>query len=140
MIIVRHRFVFDCRDELVSQRREIFPFTELQFDEVHERCFHAAAHGAAVANAMGAKSPALTIPYGLMNFAAASCEWLCKPLGIQPPLHRRRLTFFKHNRTFSTGKARRLLGCEPKADLDEGFRRTVAWYREHGLLSPHSSI
>lgn len=94
---------------------------------------------ATAANAMGARPPTLTIPYGLMNFAAVSCEWLCKPLGIQPPLHRRRLTFFKHNRAFSTDKARRLLGYEPKTNLDEGFRRTVAWYREQGLLSQHSS-
>jgi dihydroflavonol-4-reductase len=94
---------------------------------------------ATAANAMGARVPSLTIPYGLMSFAAASCEWLCKPMGIQPPLHRRRLTFFKHNRAFSIDKARRLLGYEPKTELDEGFRRTVGWYREHGMLDSHSS-
>jgi nucleoside-diphosphate-sugar epimerase len=27
-------------------------------------------------------------------------------------------------------KARRLLGFEPKVDLDTGLRRTLAWYRE----------
>lgn len=93
---------------------------------------------AAAAYALGAPRPALTIPYGLMSFAAASCEWLCKPLRISPPLHRRRLTFFKHNRAFSTDKARRLLGYQPQTELDEGFRRTVSWYREQGLLPPRT--
>jgi dihydroflavonol-4-reductase len=89
---------------------------------------------ATAARALGARPPTLTIPYTLMNMAAAGCEWLCKPFGISPPLHRRRLTFFKHNRAFSTEKARRLLGYQPQMELDEGFRRTVAWYREQGLL------
>ena len=29
-------------------------------------------------------------------------------------------------------KARRLLGYEPKVDLDEGLQRTIQWYREQG--------
>ena len=28
-------------------------------------------------------------------------------------------------------KARRLLGFEPKVDLEEGLKQTVDWYREH---------
>jgi nucleoside-diphosphate-sugar epimerase len=27
-------------------------------------------------------------------------------------------------------KARRLLGFEPRVDLEEGLLRTIAWYRE----------
>jgi dihydroflavonol-4-reductase len=89
---------------------------------------------ATAARALGTSAPTFTIPYPLMSAAAAGCEWLCKPFGISPPLHRRRLTFFKHNRAFSTEKAKRLLGYQAEIDLDEGFRRTVAWYREQGLL------
>lgn len=89
---------------------------------------------ATAARALGTHSPTLTIPYVLMSMMAAGCEWLCKPFGVSPPLHRRRLTFFKHNRAFSTDKAKRLLGYQARIDLDEGFRRTVAWYREQGLL------
>ena len=29
------------------------------------------------------------------------------------------------------GKARELLGYEPKIDLEEGLGRTIQWYREH---------
>jgi dihydroflavonol-4-reductase len=86
------------------------------------------------AEALGVNKPTLSVPYGLMNAAAVVCEGLCKLLGIQPPLHRRRLTFFKHNRAFSIDKARKLLGYQPRFELDEGFRRTVAWYRQQGLL------
>lgn len=89
---------------------------------------------ATAAHAIGTRPPGFTIPYPIMSIAAAACEWLCKPLGISPPLHRRRLTFFKHNRAFSTDKAKRVLGYQPQVDLDEGFIRTVAWYREQGLL------
>ncbi|MFC0388555.1 NAD-dependent epimerase/dehydratase family protein [Muricoccus vinaceus] len=91
---------------------------------------------ATAARAIGVEPPRRRLPYGLMNAAARVCEALCAPLGIQPPLHRRRLTFFKHNRAFSTEKARRLLGYRPAVPLPEGFRRTVAWYRETGLLPP----
>jgi dihydroflavonol-4-reductase len=86
------------------------------------------------AEVIGVDKPKISVPYGLMTVAALACEGLCKPLGIQPPLHRRRLTFFKHNRAFSIDKARRLLGYQPQFDLSEGFRRTVAWYRQQGLL------
>lgn len=86
------------------------------------------------AEAIGVRKPNISMPYGLMNAAALICEALCKPFGIQPPLHRRRLTFFKHNRAFSINKARELLGYRPQFELDEGFRRTVAWYRQQGLL------
>ena len=89
---------------------------------------------AAAARAVGAPPPTRRVPYGLMQAAAWGCETVFTPLGLQPPLHRRRLTFFKHNRAFSIEKARRLLGFRPEVGLDEGFRRTVAWYRETGLL------
>lgn len=89
---------------------------------------------AKAALALGIPMRAPTIPYGLAKAAALACELACAPLRIPPPLHRRRLTFFKHNRAFSIAKARKLLGYEPKVGLEEGFRRTVAWYRREGLL------
>ena len=38
-----------------------------------------------------------------------------------------------HDRRYSldTGKIRAELGWEPRVPLDEGFARTVAWYREN---------
>lgn len=90
---------------------------------------------AAAARATGVPPPTRQVPYAPMHFLAWLCELVCKPLGIQPPLHRRRLTFFKHNRAFSTAKAHRILGYTPRMSLEEGFRRTVAWYYKTGLLT-----
>jgi len=61
-------------------------------------------------------------------------EALSVPLGIEPPLHRRRVDFWTKNRSFSIEKARRLLGYAPKIDSVEGIRRTALWYRENGWL------
>jgi nucleoside-diphosphate-sugar epimerase len=33
-------------------------------------------------------------------------------------------------------KLRALTGWTPRVDLDEGLRRTIAWYREHQPQSP----
>ncbi len=86
------------------------------------------------AEAVGAKRPNIRLPYWPVHAAAWACEALCKPLGLEPPLHRRRVRFFKNNRAFSIAKARERLGYDPQIDLGEGMQRTVAWYREQGLL------
>ncbi len=89
---------------------------------------------ATAAAALGVKPPRFHVPYKPVELAARLCEALCRPFGIEPPLHRRRLTFFKHNRAFSIDRARKRLGYAPQIELDEGFRRTVAWYRAQGML------
>jgi dihydroflavonol-4-reductase len=86
------------------------------------------------AAAVGVPQPRWRVPYSVMEAAARMCERVCTPLGIQPPLHRRRLSFFKHNRAFCVDKSRRVLGVEPNVDIEQGFRRTVRWYRKEGLL------
>jgi dihydroflavonol-4-reductase len=86
------------------------------------------------AAAVGAPQPKLRVPYSVMEVAARVCERICTPLGIEPPLHRRRLSFFKHNRAFRIDKARRLLGYEPTVDIEQGFQNTVRWYRSERLL------
>ena len=65
---------------------------------------------------------------------ATLVEAVCVPLGLEPPLHRRRVDFWTKSRAFSIEKARRLLGYAPKVDLEEGIARTAAWYREAGWL------
>jgi nucleoside-diphosphate-sugar epimerase len=39
--------------------------------------------------------------------------------------------------TYSISRARRILGYEPRVDLEEGMRRSEAWLSESGLLSGH---
>jgi nucleoside-diphosphate-sugar epimerase len=62
------------------------------------------------------------------------CEAVCVPLGVEPPLYRRRVDFFTKNRAFDMARARRELGFAPAVDLVEGIRRTADWYRRQGLL------
>jgi nucleoside-diphosphate-sugar epimerase len=75
-----------------------------------------------------------TLPVGPVKVAAAACEFVCRPLGIEPPLHRRRLDFFTRNRAFDTSRARTELGFVPQVGLVEGLRRTFEWYRAQGWL------
>jgi dihydroflavonol-4-reductase len=89
---------------------------------------------ATAAAALPAPPPRLHLPYKPMETAARLCETICAPFGVQPPLHQRRLTFFKHNRAFSIDRARTKLGYAPRITLPEGFKRTVQWYRQERLL------
>jgi dihydroflavonol-4-reductase len=91
---------------------------------------------AAVADAMGARRPWVHVPVWPVYAAAFLCESVCMRLGIEPPLHRRRVGFFTHHREFDIGKARRLIAYEPRVELKEGLRRTAAWYAAAGLLAP----
>ena len=58
---------------------------------------------------------------------AAVFEATFRPLGIQPPIHRRRLDFFRKSFVFSTRKAEALLGFVPRMSFAEGSRGTAAW-------------
>jgi nucleoside-diphosphate-sugar epimerase len=79
--------------------------------------------------------PRLRIPVWPVYAAGWACEMLCVPFGIDPPLHRRRVGFFTHNREFNIDKARRLLGYAPRILVREGIERTVRWYISNGYLN-----
>ncbi len=87
-----------------------------------------------VAHHTGGRVWPFRIPATPLIVAGSLCEALCVPLGIEPPLHRRRTEFWVKSRAFSTDKARRVLGYAPQVDWDEGVRQTVAAYREAGWL------
>ena len=61
-------------------------------------------------------------------------EKACKPFGIAPPIFPRRVDWYRQNRAFDIGKAKRELGYAPRVGLAEGLRRTGVWYRENGYL------
>ncbi len=78
--------------------------------------------------------PRLHLPVWPFWIAGAVCEAVCAPLGIEPPLYRRRVDFFTKSRAFDITRARRELGYAPSVTLREGIRQTLGWYREHGWL------
>jgi nucleoside-diphosphate-sugar epimerase len=84
--------------------------------------------------ALGLEVRITYLPYRPLWLACAAVEGLCRPLGIEPPLFRRRAEWFRQTRAFTVDKARRELGFEPRVPLAEGLRQTAVWYREHGYL------
>lgn len=88
-----------------------------------------------IAAALGRKPPRLQLPMWPFLAAATVLEKTLQPLRIQPPLHRRRLDFFRKSFVFSTAKAQRLLGFSPEIDLQSGAADTARWYRARGLIA-----
>lgn len=86
------------------------------------------------ARAMGTTARFVRMPVWPVVAAGHVVEALCKPLGIAPPLHPRRVDWYRQNRAFKIDKAKRGLGYQPRIGLDEGLRRAAQWYRGEGLL------
>ena len=76
----------------------------------------------------------LHVPYSPVLWASVACEALCKPLGITPPIFRRRVEWYWENRGFTIERARQEIGYEPNVGLAEGLAETGRWYREHGYI------
>ncbi len=74
------------------------------------------------------------VPIAPVWLAGLLCEIVCKPLGIKPPLCRRRVGFFTHNRAFEYSKAQKNLRYQPVWGSRAGIAETIRWYRENNLL------
>jgi len=90
--------------------------------------------GAKIGAALGKNGTRASIPYPLAMAAGAILELAYKPLGTDPPLTRARVRTMTQNRVYAIDRAERLLGFKPEVSLDQGLRRTVAWYRSQGFL------
>jgi len=78
--------------------------------------------------------PRLRLPVWPFWLAGAVCEAVCVPLGLEPPIYRRRVKFFTNNRWFDISRARSELGFSPRVPLREGLRRTLDSYRNLGWV------
>ena len=87
-----------------------------------------------VAEEGGVAVPRLRVPVAPVWAAGAVCEALWAPFGARPPLFRRRVGFFTHDRAFDLTKARERLGYVSAVPHREGIRGTIAWYRAKGLV------
>jgi len=87
-----------------------------------------------VAKAMGKPVRIPHFPVWPVVAAGHVCEKLCKPFGLIPPIFPRRVDWYRQNRAFDIGKAKRELGYQPKVGIDEGLRKTYEWYVREGYL------
>jgi nucleoside-diphosphate-sugar epimerase len=91
---------------------------------------------ALIADILGVPHPRLRLPAWPFQLAGSLCERICAPLGITPPIYRRRVDFFTKSRAFRLAKARQRVGYQPAVGLEDGLAVTAEWYWEHGYL-PH---
>ena len=89
---------------------------------------------ALVAQGAGVPVPTRHLPVWPVWMAGAACEAVCGPLGIEPPLYRRRVDIFTKSRAFDITRAKTEIGFAPRVGLREGIRRTLDWYRIQGWL------
>jgi nucleoside-diphosphate-sugar epimerase len=88
-----------------------------------------------VGAALGAEVRIIRFPwYDVAWVAAGVVETIFKAIGMKPPVFRRRLSWFKTNRSFRINRAAEELGYKPRVPLNEGLARTAAWYRQGHYL------
>ena len=87
-----------------------------------------------IAKTLGVPRPGWRVPAAPVQALGSIVERICIPLGIEPPIYRRRVDFFTKSRAFDISKAKSVLSYEPKVSVEEGVRRTAEWYRAEGLI------
>jgi nucleoside-diphosphate-sugar epimerase len=94
-----------------------------------------------VGTAVGTRVRILRFPwYQAAWLASGAIEVVFKGLRVKPPVFRRRLSWFKTNRSFRIDRAKQELGYHPRVRLSEGLARTAYWYRKAGYLAAATHI
>jgi nucleoside-diphosphate-sugar epimerase len=87
-----------------------------------------------ISNALDKKARSWHLPMWPFLWLAWIMEQTLGRVGIQPPLHRRRLDFFRKSFVFRCDKAAEVLGFVPKISFKNGAQQTAKWYQSRGLL------
>jgi nucleoside-diphosphate-sugar epimerase len=88
----------------------------------------------AIAHALDRKLPTGSIPLWLANLASDIFAIMPGMGGEQAPLTRSRVKFLTHSRIYDIGRAKSELGYRPLVGLEEGMKRTAAWYHKHHYI------
>jgi nucleoside-diphosphate-sugar epimerase len=75
-------------------------------------------------------------PTPLVAVAADAIDLAARLRRRESEINRDAVRYLSRTGTYSIEKARRLIGYEPRIDLDEGMRRTEAWLQDQRLVSP----
>jgi len=86
-----------------------------------------------IARQLKVRTP-MHIPKSIAWVGAMILEAIVSITKKEPLLSRGRINTLTSSPIFSIEKARKELGYEPKFDLEEGIAKTIAWYRENGVL------
>ena len=89
---------------------------------------------ATIAHTIGVEKPKWRLPFWVLWQASVLCESVCKPLGVTPPLFRRRTDFFRKDRSFDTSQIQSDLQFQPSINLEEGLLRTANWYKANNFI------
>lgn len=83
----------------------------------------------------GVRHPVRTLPPAVAKVGAAAVEAACVLLHRAPPVCREQARAVAHGHRYDGSRATRELGLA-YTPVEETFRRTVEWYREHGYIGP----
>ena len=84
--------------------------------------------------ALGVRRLPLYVPEGIALAAASIIEKAFTLIGKSPPVARKNIESTLADRVFSTVKARKELGFEPRISPEDGLAETVAWYKAQGWV------
>lgn len=90
---------------------------------------------ALIANRLNTNVLPVRLPAAPLQLAGSLIEAICVPLGISPPIYRRRVDFFTKSRAFDCTKAKRELGYRPSHSIESEIDIIIASYRELGWLN-----
>jgi nucleoside-diphosphate-sugar epimerase len=86
------------------------------------------------AKGLGVATPRIRLPALPITILFALVETAFHSVRLKPPVFRRSMDFFTKSVSFDVHKAKELLGFQSEIDVPTGVARTIAWYRENGLL------
>lgn len=75
----------------------------------------------------GLETPKIRIPHWLGATMGWGLETVFGLAKIEPPMSRRTLEFFDTNNSFEIGKAKELMGYEPKFSFKDGLKDSLKW-------------
>ena len=87
-----------------------------------------------IARQLGTTVPRVHIPLPLVVVLARIAANTLGRIGVQPPIHPRRMDFFRTSFVFENGAAHRTLGFAPGYTFEQGVEQTVKWYTHNGYL------
>lgn len=88
-----------------------------------------------IAEELGVRPPFIELPIWAGKLAGHGMEIISKIIGIYPPFSSTAADWMSRSQTvYDCTKAKAILGYRPRVSLQEGVKRTVAWYKEKGCL------